>query len=743
MRTGLVLIVVAAAALATHPGAASAAELGVIGSGEIVEAGYQLDIDVRGLVATVQARQTLLNPGAADVEAVYTFDLPAEAVITGLTVARAGGAAETGVVVTPGAAITLAADLDTIAEVPDLGLLRLLSVGERATGDRRGEPSTYELRVFPVSAGRTTVATVRWVMPLAIDGGRALLRLPSRGPGQNLSRETGRLRFRPVPGLRGYLDVHADGRRLAARAGTAALAFASSRSGDLRIEAGLDATATAAWVDVLPVDGQRGVIAVSALAPRALKADPLADRRILVVVDTSRSVGTTGLAAAARAVDAVLAAAPPSARIEAILFDRAPRRLFKTWRPAPEARGDLVSTIRGATPGNGTDLGAALALAAQALGEGSGDALVVLVSDGVVAAELDGDALRDRLGSAAAAVDVGAILLVPDDAALPDVHYGALAGLIRHVGGRAVALRVSELDRRAAALPAELREPEPLEDLGVEADGATVDITLPDALASGGGLVALGTYRGGRPGAARLTARRGEERVIVRARPAADASSTLALADADPIAFRGARRRAAVVAPDASLVALDRKARVTRQRLALVAAGGPFTRIPPPPELERGHRFEPFTTRPIELRSQRAAGSLPPDVVRSMLTQQLVPRARGCLARALAGGRRVQGTLTVELQLTRGEMMAAAAPGPLDPALVTCVVDAAYDLTVPAYATGGEPDPIYLVRYPLRFETRGNEAITILGDADSAEPIDTGVKVDIDDPMGNLRSKPR
>jgi hypothetical protein len=46
------------------------------------------------------------------------------------------------------------------------------------------------------------------------------------------------------------------------------------------------------------------------------------------------------------------------------------------------------------------------------------------------------------------------------------------------------------------------------------------------------------------------------------------------------------------------------------------------------------------------------------------------------------------------------------------------------------------------VRYPLRFETRGDQPITILGDADSAQPIDPGITIDVEDPMGDLRRKP-
>jgi hypothetical protein len=754
-------------AVAAHPGPVDAAALTALGSGEVVEAGYQLDVDVRGLVATVEARQTLLNPGAADLEAVYTFELPAEAVVTGLTVTPHGGPTETGVVVAAGAAITVAPDHSVVAAVPDLGLLRLIAEGETATRDRPGETSSYELRLYPVSARRTIATTIRWVMPVAIDNGRLLLRLPGRGAAANLSRETGHVRFRGVPAIRGYLDVHADGRRLAARAGAGRLPFASSRSGDLRIEATVQVAggAPVAWADTIAVDGSRGVVALSALSPRVLRADPLADRQILVIVDTSRSVDKAGLDAAARAVDALLAGAAPSATIEGVLFDRTARRAFGAWKPA-SARGELVAAIRAATPANGSDIVGALDAAAAALAAGQRDAptLIVIVGDGILPAAVDAELLRQHLPASPRTVDVGAVVIVPDAAAVPDVRWSALGQLAAHFGGRALPLRPAEIDARAATLATELHEPEPLTIDGIEADGATIaPVDMPEVLAPGGGWVALAAYRDGKPRALRLAARRGSEAVALPARAADDGAAALALAAASPhaiagrgdadadaslvatvtTALRDARRQRGVVSPTSSLVAL-RRGPTTKPRLALIAAGGPFTRVPAPAELAPGHQFEPFAPRSLAVRTATAGGSLPADVVKSFLNQQLVPRARGCLARALAGGRPVTGTLRVELELTRGEMMAARiAPGSLsDAVLGPCVIDAAYDLAVPATAVGSEPDPIYLVRYPLRFETRGDQPITILGDADSAQPIDPGIKVDVEDPMGDLRRKP-
>jgi Mg-chelatase subunit ChlD len=756
-----------ALAAAAHVGPAGAATLVALGSGEIVEAGYQLDIDVRGLVATVEARQTLLNTGPADSEAIYTFELPAEAIVTGLAVTPHAGATETGVVVAAEAAVTVAPDHSVVAAVPDLGLLRIVAEGETATRDQPGETSTYELRLYPVSAGRTLTAAVRWVMPVGVDGGRLLLRLPGRGAAANLSRETGHVRFRAGPAIRGYLDVHADGKRLAARAGASRLAFASSRSGDLRIEATVQVAGAApvAWADTIAVDAGRGVVALSALSPRVLRADPLADRQILVVVDTSRSVDRAGLDAAARAVDAILAAAAPSATIEGVLFDRTARRVLGGWKPAA-ARGELVTAIRAAPPGNGSDLVAALDLAGAVLAGGQPDAptLIVVVTDGVLPADVDAELLRQHLPASPRTVDLGAVVIVPDAAAVPDVRWSALGQLAAHFGGRALPLRPAEIDQRAATLATELHEPDPLTVDGVEADGATVGpIDVPEVLAPGGGWVALAAYRGGKPRAIRLAARRGSEPVAIAARPTADGAAILALAAASPHAIAGrgdadadaglvatvtqalrdVRRQRGVVGPTSSLVAL-RRGPTTKPRLALIAAGGPFTRVPAPAELAPGHRFEPFAPRSLAARSTATSGSLPPDVVKSFLNQQLVPRARGCLARALAGGRAVSGTLRVELELTRGEMMAAriAAGSLADAVLGPCVVDAAYDLVVPATALGSEPDPIYLVRYPLRFETRGDQPITILGDADSAQPIDPGITIDVEDPMGDLRRKP-
>jgi len=731
-------LVIATASLAAALGAppAAAAELRTVGGGEVVEARYQLDIHVRGLVAEVEARQTLLDPGAKDVEALYTFDLPADAVITGLTIIPAGGAAVRGQVVSAEAAIALAPDRDVVAMAPDLGLLRLVARGDAAA------PATYELRVFPVPAGKTVVASVRWLMPLAVDNGRLALRLPGRGTAANLTRETGTIRLSPAPGLRGYRDVRADGARLAAQAGAAPLRFATSRSGGLKIDAAVDVAGggPVAWFDLLPIDATQGVLALSAASPLVGRADPVGDQQILIVADVSRSVGRDLRDAAARAVDAVLAAAPPNARVEGILFDRTARRVFSAWRR--DARVDLVAAIRGADGGNGTDLGAAIDQAGLALAGGTPGAptLVVIVTDGMLPVTLDADDLRRRLAAPVRQVDVGAVVIVPDQAAMPDLRGSPLHELAGAYGGRVLALRTSEMEARAPTLAGQLHEPEPLAGLDVELDGAAPIMTdLPATLEPGGGFVALGLYRGRKPTAVRLIGR-GRGRVAVRARPGGAGAAALALRDRGDAASRPALRARGVLGAATSLVALGTGGAAARQRLALVAAGGPFTRIAPPPELAPDHAFRAVEAPPTSTAVRASAGDLPRDAVERMLNQQLVPRARECMQRLLATRTRIDGTLRLELELSRGEILAAAvSPRGLDhPVLTPCVLDAAYALNVPATALGDDPDPIYVVRYPLRFETRGDQVITVLGDADSAEPIDTGVHVDADDPLGTL-----
>jgi len=101
--------IVAAAALTFAASAtpAVANELDHHGGGDVIEASYQLAIEVHGLYATVEARQRVLAVGNGPTLAVYRFELPGDAAVTGFTIAHGTAAAQPGVITTAEGALSL------------------------------------------------------------------------------------------------------------------------------------------------------------------------------------------------------------------------------------------------------------------------------------------------------------------------------------------------------------------------------------------------------------------------------------------------------------------------------------------------------------------------------------------------------------------------------------------------------------------------------------------------------------
>ncbi len=128
--------------------------------------------------------------------------------------------------------------------------------------------------------------------------------------------------------------------------------------------------------------------------PESPAADPTANppRRIVVLLDRSASMRREGLWEDARArVRALLAQAAPADQVALVAFDRSVETLldFRAWNQAApgERRALAEGRVAGLEPGwAGTQLGRALALAAELLAEGEpgrapGPRQIVLVSD--------------------------------------------------------------------------------------------------------------------------------------------------------------------------------------------------------------------------------------------------------------------------------------------------------------------------------------------------------------------------
>ena len=88
-------------------------------------------------------------------------------------------------------------------------------------------------------------------------------------------------------------------------------------------------------------------------------------------------------------------------------------------------------------------------------------------------------------------------------------------------------------------------------------------------------------------------------------------------------------------------------------------------------------------------------------------------------------------------------MRARAAPNSDFPLEVQrCLVEAAYQMNVPRVAPGDDADLITIVHYPLTFRSLAAGELVLPGDANSADPIDTGIHVDADTPLGGVPIPP-
>lgn len=786
-RSALLALPAALLAAASGRPARAAAELGGMEVTEVREAEHALTVRIEGLVARIDSRQVVINQGARDTEVIYAFDLPADAAVVGAEIALPDGRHATSASVDERAAFRFVPDDGAQPGAPDLGLLRLLDVDEDQGLAR------YEMRLYPVPAGRSATATVHWVAPLRYRDGRLSLRIPDRGGAANLVRERVDMSWRAPAGARGLRDIRSGSARLSATGGPLATArFSAQPGGDMVLEATpvfAPGQGLVAELATVPIDARRGALALSVLSPELPPAAPPGAERVVLVVDRSRSLGPTGLAAARAITDAILAAATRGAAAEVVVFDRRARAVNgRLTGDRAALRAAAGKSLTSSTPASGSDLGAALGQVASLLRREGAAAdspvgpiargvvsptLIVIVTDGMLPLELDSARARDRLGAAALSeARVTSVVLVPDGAPVPDLGHGPLADLARTTGGRVLAVRQGEARGRAARLWAEIGQPAPFESIQVDWRGSVVtsDSEAPARLESGEGFVLLGWYHGARPAAVGLHAELRGHRITARVRSAgaglARAALPLTLMQRPaiellpPRALEGddaedrargelvrAADRAGVATRATALVLLDPRDGFARDRLAHARrwGSGQFRRSPPPAERRLGEGEQARAeTRPDTgpagaaaraAPAPRRTGELDRQLVQRLMQQHVVPRARACYQRALRREPKLTGTVVIELEMARGEVQSArvARSSAASSVLTDCLLDAAYATPVPQVALGEAGETIVVARYPLRFQSH-DARIDVSPAADRPS---TAIP-DPDDPLGGL-----
>ncbi len=713
-----------------------------VADGDLSESGFVYQVHVTGGVARVVARQAITNHGSRPAIAIYSFDLPADAAVIDARTRLASGWT-TGEIVDAASAVVPvggAAALEHGA-APDAALLRLMERADAPPDTTSPDVATYELRLFPVPAGRTATVEVTWLAPLRLDDGRLSLRIPGRGDSPRLVTEQLQVSLKTAAGVTGYHNLVIGGRLQARAPGGTRHDTMAARGGDTVIEVTpeLGSGARVSFAAV-PLGPGFGALAVQAWMPRPAGRSPLDPDRVLLVVDVSASMGKSGIDAARQLVATLLAAVPEEARVDLITFDRTARRQLGALEANDHATRKAIAAALAppADPQNGSDLGAALDLVRAATRRyedrhGPGRTLVAIIGDGMTPLHLSGARAIDRVG--APVIDRGevvAITLVPDAVATPDTSVGPAAALASRTGGRSLAIRVGSVAERLPGLAAELVRPSPLELVALDAGAATRldDVALPTRLEAGRGFTAVGLYRGRAPTSITLKARtvgrtfalRGHDEASLRA-----AAAPLAMLWTQPASLPAgdagddgrdaaavAARKARVVTPTAALVALDSHDAFARDRLAMTRRWGPqvFTRLPAAPERQAGVGLGEYGERaagPVTPGSERRrTGSLDRAIIARLIDTHVLPKARACYQHALRADAKAAGSLVLHLELARGEVQWSeverstfAAPG-----IEACIAEAGYSIRVPRVSQGDDPETIGVVTYPLVFRRK-------------------------------------
>jgi hypothetical protein len=380
---------------------------------------------------------------------------------------------------------------------------------------------------------------------------------------------------------------------------------------------------------------------------------------VLFLVDRSRSVGLAGLSAERELCRRLIEALPPSTRFDALFFDRGTKRLFPTSRPATrEAIDDLDAEMVPDRLQNGTDLAAALREAGALLRREQSTfgprALLVLVTDGALADDLDGAALDRAL------------------APMPDLDLAVAALAIRPGDDEPIGPRARKALRDfASARGGVARE------LRTNETGDAVPAALGD-LARGGDL-----------GTIRLVTDGTERRISEALLPDAVVSGVLTLHGRPPrsVQIEGvARGRRIAATPAETSIA-------TSWLRPFITASGSAGRVLVTPDVVA--LVEPVL-HPAATPEAPVKGSMDRMVIRNVLSLAYMPRARACYLNrtgATPALRDLAGRVRLAIDVVRGEVnRATIESSTLDnPAIESCLTESAFAIDVPRAARSDAP----------------------------------------------------
>lgn len=439
-----------------------------------------VDVTLEGEVAVTRARTTLFNGGSDAAHAGVRLWLPKGALLK--RVLRRSGAKQ------PEQAATLVISGGKDAPSPD----DVIGLEWAGGGFLRGDLGS-------VPAGETLELTLEYSEWLDFEGGRAAYRFPMEGSGsaELVSELDARVAF---AGTRTRFVSATQG-------ATVKDGFVHLRKTDFRPAADL-------VVEVEP-DLVRPNVARAYVSPALGSEDPYVMVRtevprrtergvtLVLVLDTSMSVGASALETERAVVDAVLEGLGPRDSVAVLLADQTvtPLGLARPSPVDPRLRADLRRALAEVRPGGASNLGLALQRAADLLdqksrGADAGSGMVLYVGDGrPTVGESSAEALRRRLGGRSGGMPrLGAVAIGAgaDRFLLSSLVEGA--GSVYEVEDRSDAARAGAL-LLADALQPTLRD--------VEMDlGPNVDRVYPRssrAVLSGSTVTVVGRLRGKLP----------------------------------------------------------------------------------------------------------------------------------------------------------------------------------------------------------------------------------------------------
>jgi hypothetical protein len=757
---------------ATAPALADVELTTEAGSSDVRELEHRRQLTVRPLWLEVSDTHRFRNQGQRTLQLIYRFDLPEDAAITGVEVSD-GKRSHRAVGIDSAAAIRPLPDNTADAQRSDLALLRQIEAGR------------YELTIYPMDPGVAVTATIRAIVPTSLTDGRMAAKLPARGALYSANLAATKISARPSGwrSIKRLDELTLNGKR-ATRLDIAA--------GD---EAGLAVQARAIFgrgagldlgMSAVALDGELGALAIAGAAAPGSRVLGRYLHAVLLI-DVSASMGRSGLRAAAEVADAILANLPPTTRVAIVPFDRTARTVGRGFAANDhQIRGALARALAIDTLANGSDVLAALARADRLIGGReatrlaadariSGEPTAAAISDAAAPLRINARSAFDRVSSYTRGEAVFfAVTVAADGRSFPRPSAGPLDELISRSGGAAFAVRAATASQQAPDIARQLGIANQL--VGLRArlgDQALDEIDMPDRLAPGSGFLTLAPWAGAPPRAIAVTAaQRGSEvrESVRRSRDPAleSAAAALVLHRLDPLRVAEAHQRAelrggheaplsperdaarqiaragvrhGVVTPYVSLVIPDPSDRFAAEQLAFVKKWGSwlYRRAPTPSELagDVEHRLWRGATQVASTGAGRTGpslrGSIEPAVMRREIRAQLFRRMRSCYDRELRAAPRLRGSLTLQLDISDGEVRdVAISRGSIGRAgLRRCVINAGFRFKPPRAA--GDHETVYLVRYPFRFRVVGER-----GDVSEDDGSGKQIELDPDDPLDGI-----